>query len=691
MTDTNYWATLPTQELAAEVERKASAYYHALEGSGRLEVWRKAVQTYFGLDEYGEWKNSVAVTYGGEQGELSMIRVNEFRSLVRHTLVLITGSRPAFQARARNGDYTSRLQAQLAESLIDYYMDEEQLEDVAVQVAEYALLLGEGWYGLTWDFRAGDPVAVSLEVDEQGQPVEHTQYAGDVCAKALQPIEVIRDIQRPSAEDHDWIVVRHRVKRWDLIAQYPEHSEALRMADGQDMHLLWRTSSRSLTADRGEDFVTVYELFHARTPALPEGRYALIVGETVLQDTALPYDEIPVHPMMPATEIDTAFGYTTTWDLLPLQEALDSIMSAELTNQDAVGVINFWTSKLSDLSPRDLGGGLRVIESDEKPEILDHGSRGDAGMKLLDQVRDFMQSLRGINDTARGNPDPNVKSGAMAALLHTMASQYNSGEQRCYGRLLERVATALIRLLQTFADHPRLVEITGKTKAPALREFTGADLASVHRVAVDLGNAMTRTAAGKQELANQLVASFPDAITPEQYLEVMATGRLDPVYDAPRAKRNLVAQENEALLEGRDVKSMVTDDHQLHIQEHAALLADPEIRFQDDVVQRVVAHIMEHKQQWMGADPVILEATGQAPPQAMAMMAPPPGGPPGPGGPGAPMPNPEGPPAPNIPGGEIPANELQGQQQAGMPDMPINPLTGAPAEPGTPPQAAPPG
>ena len=429
------------------------------------------------------------------------------------------------------------------------------------------------------------------------------------------------------------------------------------------------------------------ELYHVKTAAMPEGRYVQVAGDAVLFDGPLPYETLPILDLVPAHEMDTAFGYSSMWDLMPLQKMLDSAISTICTNHDAFGVQNIWTEKGSDLSAVDFAGGLRHLESNTKPEVLQLLQTSEHSYKLIETLIDHMQVLSGINDTARGNPDPNVKSGAMAALLHSMASQYNSDIQGGYGHLLERMATHLIKLLQSFVEHPRLAEIVGAGKAPMLREFSGDDLSSIHRVAVDLGNPLTQTTAGKRDLAEMLIDKFPPgtpgAPTPEQFMEVMSTGRLEPIFIAPEAEQHLISQENDALAKGDPVKIMLTDNHARHIDEHRTLLASPESRLDDELAERVLMHVVEHITMWPQVPPALSAATGHAPAPMPQMPEPMPGEmPPNPdmGAPGGPMgePMPQGPPGP----GELPPVEVPGQDPANaasMPSMPINPLDGQPA------------
>ena len=78
-----YWAAKPSHELVDEVETRVNAYYEACEQYGRIQLWLRSQRMYFGHDADGSWASSSAVTYGGDQGELALLRANQYRSFVQ--------------------------------------------------------------------------------------------------------------------------------------------------------------------------------------------------------------------------------------------------------------------------------------------------------------------------------------------------------------------------------------------------------------------------------------------------------------------------------------------------------------------------------------------------------------------------------------------------------------------------------
>ena len=665
----SYWAAADIEDLPREMQDQIRRYYEHLDSTGRLELWQRANRLYYGQDAEGTWVNSAAVTYGGDQGEVALLRANHFRSLLDHVLALVTGTRPTMIARAINADAQSQAQAKLADGLLDFYMDEKGLEDHAVKALSYLLRFGEGWVYEGWDENEGDPVSVDTETM---RPV----FQGDLVAETLHPIDVIRDVAHDGHRGLAWVITHHRANRWDLIAEYPEAEEAIRNAPAvpdlgsRDM---WSTTQR-----HSDDEVSVYRLHHKRSPAMPEGRYAMLCGEVLLWDGPLPYEKLPVIPAAPDVELRTPFGYTTSWDLMSLQAALDSCLSVAVSNHEAFGLQHVWTQKGSGLDVHQMSGGLRHWESNTKPEPIQLTKISEDTYKLIELLQSQQQTLIGVNDVARGNPDPNVKSGAMAALIHSMAVQYNNGLQRAYGGLLERMGTHAVQVLQKYASTPRLADISGVRGRPLLKEFTGEDINAVRRVTVDLGNAIMRTTAGRQDIADKLLERQMIE-NPQQYLEVIATGRLEPLTQRYETQRRGIDSENERLIVGEGARVMITDDHKRHIDEHLSLLDEPTIRDNDDISAVILDHIQLHIEQWqqitMG-NPGLLAAIG-TPPFPMPMGAPPadPGAmnPGAGGGGGNPGPISQAMTPPGTPVGATPAPEMPNAQAAQMPSMPAMP------------------
>jgi hypothetical protein len=176
------------------------------------------------------------------------------------------------------------------------------------------------------------------------------------------------------------------------------------------------------------------------------------------------------------------------------------------------------------------------------------------------------------------------------ALLQSNALQFMSGLQQSYVKLVEDVGTSLIQILKDYATTPKVVALVGKNNRPFLKEFTGEDITSINRVIVDIGNPLSRTTAGRVQMAEQLL-QMGAIKQPEQYFQVMNTGRLDVMYQGEMRQLMLTQSENEELAMGRQIMAAPTDKHRLHINEHSWVLDDPDVRKDKNLVKMVMDHI----------------------------------------------------------------------------------------------------
>lgn len=613
-----YWASVPSHEIADEMLDKVDKYYKYMSMSGRLDLYRRSYSYYYRPRVSGAQLNPV-----GSQGELTQLGVNHYRNLLLHLETMTTQQRAAFEPRATNSDVKSQSQVILATGLLDYYMREKKMERNINQAVKDGLIFGEAFVRAEWDATAGEEYGTT--------PAGTPAYQGDMKYSNYTPLNVIRDFTKESPQQEDWYILRDFQNKYTLAAKFPDIQEEI-LNDAVDMLEIAKSSNLNVLALEESDNIAVYTLIHKPTPALPQGRFTTCLDNgTVMQDGPIPYKETHVYRIAPDEETGTIFGYTVGYDLLPVQESIDILYSTVVTNQATFGVQNILVPKGHDLSTTQMSGGLNVMEYDPKigePKALNLTQTPAEIFNFIGMLEKLAETLSGVNSVARGNPEASLKSGAALALVQSMAIQFSMGLQRSFAQLVEDLGTGTISVLKDFASVPRVAAITGKSNRPLMREFSGVDLSDINRVMVDMGNPMTRTTAGKVNLAEQML-QYNMIDNPDQYIQVVTTGRLEPVIEGKQAQLLLIKGENEQLAEGTPQRVLVTDNHMKHILEHSTVLANPEIRQDPNnpIVAATLAHINEHIQ--MMHNPQVAQLSAilhQEPMPPAPMAAPQPGG-----------------------------------------------------------------
>jgi hypothetical protein len=631
-----YFAAKSGEDTAKIVLQKANAWFHNLDNNGHLDKLRNAWMSYHGA-YYTDTGSGHRITFSGEQGELVNLPVNNYRNICRHMLTMVTANRPSMDARATNTDYQSLVQTKLANGLLDYYMREKRLEDYLSRAVEHAIVFGSGYVKMEWNATSGEihdyiepeyemQKSINAEtgveeeshlLDSKGSPVESAKgfpiYEGDVMFSTVSPFDVVFDSTKEDPSKHEWVLVRTFKNKFDLAAKYPEYEADIIKQESKSEKE--RYSFNGSFYDQTDD-IAIYEFYHKKTESMPDGRYLLFVeSNVILMDAPMPYRKLPIYRISPGDILGTPYGYTDTFDLLPIQEALNSLYSAVLTNQSTFAVQNILSPRGTDINPSSIYGGLNFIEYNAqigKPEALNLTSTPPEVFNFIGILEKNMETISGVNSVSRGNPESSLQSGNALALVQSMSLQFISGLQQSYVKLIEDVGTGLIQMLQDFASVPRITTIVGKTNRTYMKEFTGQDLNQINRVIVDVGNPLSKTAAGRVQMAEQML-QMNLIKTPEQYMMVVKTGNLETMTDGIDRQLLLIKAENEKMVSGEVVQAIDIEPHSLHIKEHRDVLSDPDLKQDANLVQIVLAHIQEHINALRNANPDLLMHIGEQP------------------------------------------------------------------------------
>jgi hypothetical protein len=362
---------------------------------------------------------------------------------------------------------------------------------------------------------------------------------------------------------------------------------------------------------------------------------------------------LPVFRVAGDEVIGSAIGYAELTDIGALQEFVDKAWSSVATRVFAHGVANVLAKRGAGVEVTTLSGGMNLIEYDE----INPGARAPVEslellkippelVKVLELAVQAMEGISGINAVVRGNPPPGVDAGVAIAQFEAMAVQFSTKLEGSYVEAIEGTVLWIFETLAKYAaGKQRIAQLVGKNKKELLK-YTGDDLSGICRIDVDMGNPLSRTSAGRSQLADYLRNSgIP--ISPQQFIEVLNTGNLDMALDPIISEQDLITQENDALLDGTPIVAIRGQNHQQHIVGHRRVLNNPDVVFDQNLLAQVEQHLQQHEEMWMMGDPLLGIAMGQIPMGAGAVPPPgmsPPGVPPGAHPPGAPPPN--GPPGP---------------------------------------------
>ena len=657
LTVDEYFARLPSRECVEVCQEIIEGYYVEATRSGRTALYRTSFYDYYeGFLVKGQLYRK------GAQGEQIGITVNNYHNFIKHRVTLTCQQKLSYEPQAIDGSHKAMEQIRLAKGLLSLYTDRSDidLDGKLRKATQYCQMFNESYVAALWDKTKGNPVALDVENST-------TVPEGDASIKVYDPLSVVRDIYRSDSDSDEWVILREEVNKVNLAVEYPQLESDI-MADS--LETIYKDRQVYPCYSPLSDIIWKWTLFHGRTTAVPAGRRLCFINDTIiLEDGPLPeeYDCIPVHRMAAEDLAGSPWGYCDTMDALPMCNAISRLYSTVLTNNVTFGLQHILVPRDSGITEAQLGTGLTMLEYDAskgvayKPEALNLTKTQPETYELIERLTQTCGTLMGINEVTRGNPDLVLKGPANAealTLMSTQAIQFNSDLGKAYQSIAERVGTAIIKMLAKRSVVPRRGRMLGMSGKPYSKDFKGEDLSMIDKIMVKTGNPLTKTTAGRVQIANSLVSSG-FIKNRQDYMQVLETGTLDPLLESYDMEISLIKDENDALGDGENCIAIVTDNHIMHIPEHNVLLASVGARKDPRLVQAVTTHNQMHldflagNQQHGPMNPILATISNQpslppgTPGQIVLPPMPqmPPGGPQMPqGGPMPPAPMPAPPP-----------------------------------------------
>jgi len=632
--ETQYWATKDISEIAVTIEQKFEGYRKWLQNTGYADRIKATYNMFYGIHT-----NGTLHIQKDKETQLSSINVNHFKSLVRRLHILVTENKLAFSARSKNSDTKSSIESDLARGIVEYYNDEKSMNSTISESVLGALLLFEYYVYCPWDYTEGFELSV-----DGGQVIK----SGDQKFITLSPFDVAKNTV---SRESPWFIIREKVNKYNLAAQYPNFAYEI-TSESLQADIDGLVQERESQSEDDEDYVYKYTLVHTRTPSLASGRMTEVCAGQVLADGVLKYNKLPLFRISAGDMLQTVFKDSPTVELVPLQEALNLLMSGTVTNNMNNARQLIWSSD-PNLTLKKLSDGQTLVTSATPPTALNLTGSAAENFKMIDLLKADEQLLSGVNDVARGNPSSNLKSGTSLAVVLAQAIQYVSELQKNYAALASDIASCLVDNIKQFQTEEMTAYIVGSSKKSTIKRFKAEDLMDVERITCSLGNPLMQGLAGRQEMMQNWM-QYGVMKDPKQIISFLSTGNLDAQIESDFSDALLIADENEMLRKGEMPLVMLTDLHNEHIPKHNKLLSDRSVREDPILNKGVMDHMQAHIDISRTVPPDLAAALSGQP---LPPPAPPPGQPPLPGE--QPNPTMEGARMPDVPE-ETPAPMAEG-------------------------------
>jgi len=478
----------------------------------RHRQFRAGSQYQSRMNAYGAWREPAIPR------DTVRIVDNCIRPALAWQMQVVAEQRPGWAFKPTNTDADRLRKANAQQRAVEYQYDAQKMR-VKIQEAIYwAQTDGASFMMSYWDSEAGP----WEELEEGNGPVP----LGEPCSKVYR-IEQVRVSPEASAtvEPMDWLI-REILPLSQAVALYgPE------VADSLDQQLIANQVSQFGTTNQyayqplfqDQKTVSRYTLFARKSPWLPDGLTAVIVGQKLVYGpTKLLMGRVPMIRFTDGSE-DPSFYPTARINLaIAPQMRVNMLWSKwyESIRKNSGGRFATKTNAVS--AETFVGGETSLLEVRTSGDIREsimpiQGFTVGADIKeALDREKDIIGDLTGYTKEARGQFSSDQSGRAILAQREQL--------ERVFAPLVMATAEAMaewakqmIGWMRFGYQIPRKIAITGKDRSDLATELTAADLDGIVDVTVDPETMVPQPKALRQWLLDN--AYDRQLISKEQWLE----------------------------------------------------------------------------------------------------------------------------------------------------------------------------
>ncbi len=445
-------------------------------------------------------------------------------------LALVTKTKPILHATPSSQDASAVRSAKLAEQLVEFWWDNFKLKDKLDEAMLWGIIAGQGYWKITWDGNAGDPMEVvlnptdgSIVTDPQMKQlfieeainmgidlkvIQKKINMGDIKVQVLSPFEVYLDPNASLLKDAKYGFCIHGMTPEEIQAQF---GGELLSPDSMPINFEAINSYRT-TGKTAQTLVMVNFGYFPPSGNDPKGRYVVWTdkGNAPLYDGPwpFPFQHLPLIKFPGVRVPGQIYDSSVVEHVIPLQKDYNKTLSS------IIEVKNL-TVKPQYMAPK---GSLRVRLTNEpgavfhyqpingmKPEPMQMPQIPQYVFPLLDNLRASIDDLFMIPRVQQGDVPPNVEAGIAIDLLQETATDGLAPMVMMMEEALADAGQMLLSMAREYYTDPRLAQVAGNGGKGQIKFFRGSDIDSGITIKCETGSGLPRTRAGRQARIMELL------------------------------------------------------------------------------------------------------------------------------------------------------------------------------------------
>jgi len=522
--------------------------------------------------------------------------VNHLFDMTETKIAQMTRLKPAIQILPTNSEFSDKMAARATKMLMDHLWYINDMDRLLQSVHRHKKIFGEAWLFIEWDDSKGDkhPDAGEVVETEEGlAEVPEDLKTGDVCYSLEVPWKILLQLQ-DRFEDCDYMF-RMRIEHVDDVKKkYPDHEKNIKADSNQ-----FQFDIAAIDSARMEDAVVVFDFFHRDTKNVSDGRHIVFTKDVMLEEKDLQYShgEFPCERLTDLDIPEVLHGVSQYEIIKPIQNMHNNLSTLLTKNLYLTGHAK-WVMPKGACKIESLGNDNTIVQyqGPVAPQLMQANPNPPEAYGFRDKLKEEMEQIYQVHGISRGQPPSGVTAAVALQFLNEQETERASTEIAKANAFIRAVAKKTLAVAGDFyePDDGRMLRIVGKDNRYIIQYFDSANLEKSYDVRIENGNALSDLKAGKTQRIIEVIQYKPDALSPEQLVELLDLGSVDKVTTLMAESVRSAESENEDILSGKPVADPEEFEEQIiHWRVHAK--AFQARSFKEEVPPEMRAELKDHQ------------------------------------------------------------------------------------------------
>lgn len=477
--------------------------------------------------------------------------VNHLYDMTETKVAQMTRLKPAIQVLPTNSEFSDKMAARATKMLMDHLWYINDMDKLLQSIHRHKKIFGEAWLFIEWDEDKGDkhPDAGQTIADEEGNQIVVPEglKTGDVCYSLEVPWKILLQLQ-DRFEDCDYMFRLRIEHQDDLRKKYPDQAESIKSDSNQ-----FQFDIAALEMARMEDAVVVFDFFHKDTKNVSEGKHIIFTRDLILEEKELGYShgEFPCERITDLDIPEVLHGVSQYEIVKPIQNMHNNLSTLLSKNIYLMGHAK-WVMPKGACKLESLGNDNTIVQYQGAvpPQLLQTQPNPPEAYAFRDKLKEEMEQIYAVHGISRGQPPGGVTAAVALQFLNEQETERASTEIAKANAFIRCIARKTLATAGDFyePDDGRMLRIVGKDNKHIIQYFDSANLEKSYDVRVENGNALADLKAGKTQRIIEVIQYKPDALSPEQLIELLDIGSIDKATTLLTEAVRSAESENEDIL-----------------------------------------------------------------------------------------------------------------------------------------------